>query len=219
MGFVAGTDNDTTNLSMIAAARRINPDLFVVARQNDAANAPLFAAMPIDSVLVPTEMIAHEVYAQLSTPLLWRFIQQLPGQGDAWAVDMIERLTTRCGKRLNTIWKTRLTAADAPALFHRLDSGQVTLGDLLRHPDDPDRRWGAVPLLLFRDGESQLGPSEDVTLRADDEVLFAGQPAARREIETTLFDDVAAEWLITGRRVPVSWIWRRLTARPVASGR
>ena len=36
VGFVAGTDNDTTNLSLVAAARRINPDLFVGARQNRA---------------------------------------------------------------------------------------------------------------------------------------------------------------------------------------
>ena len=45
VGFVAGTDNDTTNLSLVAAARRINPTLFVAARQNPQASAPLFAAM------------------------------------------------------------------------------------------------------------------------------------------------------------------------------
>ena len=65
VGFVAGTDNDTTNLSLVAAARRINPDLFVAARQNLQASAPLFAAMHIDSLLVPTEVVAHEVYAQI----------------------------------------------------------------------------------------------------------------------------------------------------------
>lgn len=43
VGFVAATDNDTTNLSLVAAARRINPALFVVARQNRATSAPLFA--------------------------------------------------------------------------------------------------------------------------------------------------------------------------------
>ena len=48
---------------------------------------------------------------------------------------------------------------------------------------------------------------------ADDEVLFAGQSTAHREIETTMFDDVAAERQITGRHVPVSWIWRRLAGR------
>ena len=78
VGFVAGTDNDTTNLSLVAAARRANPTLFVAARQNRPASAPLFAAMHVDALLVPAEVVAHEVYAQLATPLLWRFLQEMP---------------------------------------------------------------------------------------------------------------------------------------------
>ena len=88
VGFVAGTDNDTTNLSLVAAARRSNPSLFVAARQNRPASAPLFAAMEIDALLVPTEVVAHEVYAQLSTPLLWRFLREMPAKGDAWAAEL-----------------------------------------------------------------------------------------------------------------------------------
>jgi Trk K+ transport system NAD-binding subunit len=62
-GFVAGTDNDTTNLSLVAAARSANPDLFVAARQNKQASAPLFNAVDVDALLVPAEVVAHEVYA------------------------------------------------------------------------------------------------------------------------------------------------------------
>ena len=80
-GFVAGTDNDTSNLSLIAAARRVNPDLWVAARQNLPTSESLFAVMEVDALLVPTEVVAHEVFAQLSTPLLWRFLQEAP----AWA--------------------------------------------------------------------------------------------------------------------------------------
>jgi voltage-gated potassium channel len=215
VGFVAGTDNDTTNLSLIAAAARINPDLYAVARQNAPANAPLFAAMAIDSVLVPTEMIAHEVYAQLSTPLLWRFLQQVPAEGNAWAEGLLQRLTDRCGQQLHHLWKLRLTPSEAPALVRHLVSDQVTLNHLLRHPHDRDQRLGAVPLLLLRDDTSVLAPPEDSPLRVDDEVLFAGQPFARREIETIMIDDAVAEWMITGRRVPASWIWRRLSGQSV----
>ena len=82
-GFVAGTDNDTSNLSLIAAARRVNPDLWVAARQNLPTSESLFAVMEVDALLVPTEVVAHEVFAQLSTPLLWRFLQEVPALGDA----------------------------------------------------------------------------------------------------------------------------------------
>ena len=81
VGLVAGTDNDTTNLSMLANARRMNPNLFLAARQNRPTSAALFEAMHLDALLVPTEVVAHEVYAQISTPLLWRFIQGIAGGG------------------------------------------------------------------------------------------------------------------------------------------
>ena len=102
VGFVAGTDNDTTNLSLVAAARRINPELFLAARQNLPTSAPLFEAMRSDALLVPTEVVAHEVYAQLSTPLLWRFLQDMPAMGDEWASDLIDRLIGYCGGLLET---------------------------------------------------------------------------------------------------------------------
>ena len=36
-------------------------------------------------MLVPADVVAHEVYAQLSTPLMWRFLQEVPRREDAWA--------------------------------------------------------------------------------------------------------------------------------------
>ena len=45
VAFVAATENDTTNLWLAEAARRANPDAFLVALQNRRANASLFTAV------------------------------------------------------------------------------------------------------------------------------------------------------------------------------
>jgi voltage-gated potassium channel len=218
VGFVAGTDNDITNLSMVSAAVRLNPDLYVAARQNQPANAPLFAAMDLDSLLVPTEVIAHEVYAQLSTPLLWHFVQEIPRHDDAWAAALIARLVRRCGRRLDALWKVRLTEQEAPAVVRWLPEG-LTLGSLLRDPDEPDVRLEVVPLLLRHDGRNLLAPDDDAPLALGDELLLAGQPSARRELDTTLLVDAAAEYVITGRRRPAGWLWRRLAGSSTDGGR
>src|SRR5688572_3615028 len=180
VGLVAGTDNDTTNLSLVAAARRSNPQLFLAARQNSPASAPLFAAMEVDALLVPTEVVAHEVYAQLSTPLLWRFPRGTPGMGDAWAQQMVDRLTDVCGTRLQALWKVRLTAQEAPALMGWLISGEATLGALLRNPEDREEPLHLVTLLVLRDREAVLAPADDFVLRPGDELLLAGWAAGRR---------------------------------------
>jgi voltage-gated potassium channel len=210
-GFVAGTDSDTTNLSLVAAARQANPDLFVAARQNRPASTPLFAMMAIDALLVPPEVVAHEVYAQLSTPLLRRFLREMPAQGDDWAAGVVDRLTALCGHHLQAMWKVRLTAREAPAPQAWLASGRARLGDLMRDPADRDEPLTAVPLLVLRGDECSLAPDGDFLLAADDEILLAGRPAARRSLETTLQLEPATEYVVSGRHVPSSWIWRRLT--------
>jgi voltage-gated potassium channel len=217
VGFVAGTDNDITNLSLVETARRTNPRLFLTARQNRPASAPLFAAMELDALLVPTEEIAHEVYAQLSTPLLWRFLREMPQLGDAWAAEVVDRLTDLCGQHLQALWKVRLTEREAPALTPWLDSGAARLGDLLRNPEDRDEPLHAVPLLLLRRDDATLAPGPEVTLAPDDELLFAGWPAARRALERTLIVDAVREYVVSGRRVPSGWLWRKVSGRPAAA--
>ena len=213
VGLVAGTDNDTTNLSMLATARRLNPELFLAARQNQPTSAALFEAMRVDALLVPTEVVAHEVYAQISTPMLWRFIQEMPAQGDRWAADLIQRLRDNCGTELPALWKIKLDREQAPALGGWLAEGKVLLGDLLRSPEARERRLRVVPLLLLRGGEAVLTPEAETVLARDDELLFAGQGSERRELESTLVVDSTAAYVLFDQHIPASWVWRKLSRK------
>jgi Trk K+ transport system NAD-binding subunit len=213
VGLVAGTDNDTTNLSMLATARRLNPHLFLAARQNRPTSAALFEAMRVDALLVPTEVVAHEVYAQISTPMLWRFIQAMPSRGDQWASDLIQRLRHNCGRELPALWKVKLDREQAPALDGWLAEGSVSLGALLRSPEDRERQLRAVPLLLLRDGHAVLTPDGDTVLTRNDELLFAGQGSERRELESTLVIDSTAAYVLFGQHIPASWVWRKLSRK------
>src|SRR5215213_6982854 len=213
VGLVAGTDNDTTNLSMLATARRINPGLFLAARQNRPTSAALFEAMGVDALLVPTEVVAHEVYAQVSTPMLWRFIQEMPARGDQWAADLIQRLRRNCGHELPALWKVKLDRDQAPALAGWLAEGKVAVGDLLRSPEDRERRLRVVPLLLLRGGDAVLTPDGEMVLARDDELLFAGQSSERRELESTMVVDSTGAYVLFDQHIPSSWVWRKLSRK------
>ena len=56
-----------------------------------------------------------------------------------------------------------------------------------------------------------LAPDDDFVLALEDEILLAGLPAARRALDTTSTVDAAREYVRSGRHVPSSWIWRRLS--------
>lgn len=216
VGFVAGTDDDTTNLSLVAEARRLNDALFVGARQNKAPSAPLFAAMDLDALLVPAELVAHEVFAMLSTPLLWRFLQQVPAQGDAWAADLVGRIGHHCGELLPDLWKVRLRPAEAPALQDWLAAGDARLGDVLRDPERRDERLDVVVLMVLRHGGDPgeaclMAPDDDAVLAPDDELLLLGRTSSRRALDMTMLVDAAAEYVRSGRHAPVGWLWRWAT--------
>ena len=219
VAFIAGTDNDTTNLSLLAAARRLNPDLFLAARQNARVNAPLFDAMHVDALLIPAEVVAHEVYAQLSTPLLWRFVQDMPAKGDAWAAGVVDRLEGQCGRQLQSLWRLRLSDSEAPALAGWLASGEAKISDLLRDPDDRDRQLFAVCLLVIRDDDAVLLPDDDFVVQDDDELLFAGDATARRSLSTTMLLEATAEYVLYDRHIPSSWIWRRFSRKRALADR
>jgi Trk K+ transport system NAD-binding subunit len=217
VGLVTGTDNDTTNLSLADAARDQHPGIFLIGRRNLPANALLYAAMHFDAVLVPTELVAHEAYAHLSTPLLWRFLQEMPAQGDVWAQRLLTTMIERCGEHLAALWKVRLTAREAPALQGWLAEGTVTVADLLRSPDDRERELDAVVLLLLRGDDSILTPDEDTVLEPDDQLLIAGRTTSRRAMDMTLIVEPVCDYVVTGDRQPIGAVWRALSPR--SSGR
>jgi hypothetical protein len=191
--------------------------MFVAARQNKPTSAPLFAAVDLDTLLVPAEVVAHEVYAQLSTPLLWRFLREMPARGDDWADSVIGRLTDLCGTHLQSLWKVRLSAAEAPALRGVLAREPLWLGDLLRSPDDRDDHLHAVVLLVARDGDVHLAPP--TTSRwTPTGMLLVGAPAARRLLDSTLLIDATREYVLHGRhcRRAGSAAGRRRSAWPTS---
>jgi len=155
-------------------------------------------------------VVAHEVYAQLSTPLLWRFLREMPAMGDDWARHIVDRLKGLCGTKLQSLWKVRLTPEEAPAAGWWLDGGDAVLGQLLRNPENRDEPLHAIVLLVMRGREAVLAPDDDFVLQTGDEVLMAGWAAARRALDTALLVPGVLEYLVTGTRVPSSWIWRKL---------
>ncbi|MFH5821643.1 NAD-binding protein [Georgenia sp. AZ-5] len=216
VGLIAANDDDVTNLALVAAARRANPSLFLVARQNVRSSDPLFAAQGADLVVVPAEVVAHEVLAHLGSPVLFHLLRDIGTRGEAWAEDVVERLEALCGRGALLTWQVELTPERAGALMPWLRTGRARLGDLVRSPDDREVPIAAVPLVVVRGSGRVITPDDDFVLAPGDEIFLAGQPAARQELENVFVDEATREYVLHGREVPSGWLWRTLTPRPGA---
>jgi hypothetical protein len=80
-------------------------------------------------------------------------------------------------------------------------------------PDDRDSALPLAALVLVRDGEPQFMPPEDTPLALDDQVLLVGKPAGLALVREICHYPATVEYLATGRDVPLTWVWARLTAR------
>ncbi|MEN9314037.1 MAG: hypothetical protein RIS35_430 [Pseudomonadota bacterium] len=212
-GIVAGTDDDIANLAILAMARQLNPALFIVARQNESVNQMLFERIQAHLVMRPSALIAAEALARLTTPLLDRFIDAMHGQTDAWADEVILRLTERIGTRAPKLWSIALDATEAPAVAEAVANvlTPMTIGDLLRDPTARDEPLPARVLMLMRAETQVLIPDERMRLMPDDRLLFAGRGEARRALELSQHNFNLVEYLRTGRDLPGGWIWRKFS--------
>ncbi|HPX38126.1 MAG TPA: NAD-binding protein [Mycobacterium sp.] len=214
VAFVAGTDNDTVNIAMAEHTRHINPDAYLVVRQQTNAKKILLETLQIESVYIATEVIAREVLARILTPEFWSFVEYVLTRDDQWATEVRDHLEQRCGQRTPERDILTLSEERAPAIADWLRRGNtLTLGTLMLQPDDRDTTLPLAALVLFRDGEPQFMPPEDTPLALDDQVLIVGKPAGLSEVREVCFYPSTVEYLATGHEVPLTWAWSKLTTR------
>jgi voltage-gated potassium channel len=214
-GIVAGTNHDTNNLSILMTAHELNPDLFMVGRQNKDDNGALFAAGHVDLVMRHSEILAEAVLAHLTSPLLPLFLKLARDRDDDWANELVSRIGAVTDDRVPELWSVQLTTGAAPALLQHLRSGTLSLGQLLVDPGRRDQQVPCVALLLQRsDGKERLvTPGNEVPLHPGDRILFSGQSSAASRINRALRNPHHLEFLITGEDQPQGAIWRHIARR------
>ncbi|HMT79819.1 MAG TPA: NAD-binding protein [Azonexus sp.] len=210
-GIVAGTDNDINNLSIAVTARELKPELFVVTRQNQAANSPLFSAFGADFTVLPSRIVAQETIAILTAPLLARFLEHVHKLDETQCRQLVERLQAECGDLTPAVWDIRLDGEEAPAITQALiNSRPIQLGEIMRDGADRSCRLPIVPLLVERDADSLLLPNETFVLQAGDRLLFASTLAARRDLELSLNNANELDFVLTGHENSGSLLGRML---------
>lgn len=209
VGFIAGAESDILNLAMAAHARLENDELFVAVRQDSAVNeAPLTAFDP-DSVFVPTELLAREAVARITSPNYWSFVDHVQHQDDDWCRQVMEEIVAAVGVETPVSRRIDLDAPRAPAAVRWLQSEQLLVGDLLRDSHDRDVRLEAYPAVLVRAGRRTFTPGLDEPLQEGDTLLLLGREEDLALIAAALVNDSAIEYLTTGRELATAWIFRR----------
>lgn len=239
VGLVAATDSDTVNLATVTMARRLNPALRIIVRQNKAFNRALVEAAGATVTFVQSDLMTHEALQVLTTPLLDRFLAHLRRDGETAARAARDRLDAALGSRVPWLWpfdcdvtqpgmRQAFSAAGAPP----------RVADLMLDPRDPTRSLPVVPLLLWRPAPGApplpagprsgvlalanapgarewMLPASDTVLAPGDRILFAGRQDTETLQRRFLLDPSPIEYLRTGVEPYRSWLFRWIARRRV----
>ncbi|MDR0837584.1 MAG: NAD-binding protein [Propionibacteriaceae bacterium] len=214
VGIVAGNSSDTKNLAIAVTARDLKPGIFIVTRENQAANAPLFEAFTDDLAMVPSRIVASEFLARITTPLLVRYLNRIPTHNEDECKALADALGTVNGGRMPVIWSLRVDAKNAPGLTQFLaDGGELTLAQLRSSYRVDEEPLSALVLLVVRGRRVLEAPSDDLALERGDEVLFAGDDRALRLVQLRVENQVALEMITNTNSQRGGYLWHRLFHR------
>lgn len=214
VGIVAGTDNDVNNLSIIITAKALNPHLFTVARQVQRTNNKLFQNAKLDLIMQRGSVLAHKVFALITTPLLSEFLSLAERQSNEWANQLVSRIGGVIEDEAPQTWTWSITPQSTPAVYERLETGEsVRLGDLCRNPRIRDQFLPCVPLLLHRQNKDMLVPEGNTPLAPGDRILFCGRDLAAREMQWITGNSEGLSYVCTGEEHPSSMLGRLLRSR------
>lgn len=214
VGLVAGTDDDVNNLSIIMTALELNPDLFVIARQNLLENQALFGGVKEDMLMYPSSIIANRIRMLLSTPMLADFLQLASFNDDEWACQLVSRIAGTVGEWAPAVWEVEINNESAPAYCSAIEAGQnITLQNMLQMPRGGDKELLCVPLMHVRGSARVLLPERDYPIEVGDKLLFCGRGSSDSMMRRGMIDANILNHMMTGEWRPEGALWKWLSRK------
>jgi len=181
IALIAGTSHDIDNLSIMITAKKLNPDIYLIARENTMKEMSLFQAANVDWLFMIERIIINKTSMFLANPLKEHFLRLALKQNEIWGKMLINRL--RLIGNNPEIMSLCINNKDAYAIETELQQGiDVNSDVLLRSLENWKKQHKAIPLLLIRGEKTMLLPHQ-VSLKLNDELLFATDRDSQNEIE------------------------------------
>tara|TARA_R110002033_G_scaffold414_1_gene4017 strand:+ start:16345 stop:17994 length:1650 start_codon:yes stop_codon:yes gene_type:complete len=183
VAIIAATNDDTTNLSILSSAKKLNPKIVTIARENELGYVSMFQNSRIDHIFLPANILINKTTNALINPLSDLFIQEMITKDETWASSLVKRLTQTIDEN-PLLESIEIDNFDAPEIYKHLDNGEELKLKIFRTSlHNRELNNNIVPLALIRGGEKYLIPDWDMPLEKNDKILFACDEYARDDMQ------------------------------------
>lgn len=213
-GLLSATNNDGHNLGILLNARRLNPNLFTIVRQNFHQNEIAFRRAEVDMIMQPTLVAARKILFILIAPLLKTFFRYLLGDIPGRKQEMesiIQLLAAKVGKQVPYLVTVDFTSEKASAVCKALSEGKtVLLGDVKK---DLRAEGCELDLVVFvvKTGDREIVlPPDNYHLKENDQLLFCGTALSARLFNATINSEYHLHYAQSGVYPPRGFVMQWL---------
>ena len=180
---VAFTNNDTTNISILATAKKLNDAIITIAREDEIEDISIFSNAQIDYLFMPSKILVNKITNALINPLADVFARAIKRKDEKWATSLVRNLVQNIDAN-PLLFELTINSNRANQICDYIEaSNEIALSLFEISLHNRNLKNNVIPLLLKREDEIVLLPSVDTLLKIDDKLLFACDENAQNDIE------------------------------------
>ena len=195
----AVTNDDTTNLSILATAKKLNSKITTIVRENEIADDFLFKNANINHIFTPSKILVNKVTNALVNPLSDKFLKMIIRKDNEWASKLISRLVKEIDEN-PTLLELEINQNNTPEIYKYLLLNQSLKMELFGISlYNKEQKNNVVPLLLQRENDIILLPLWEEEIKIGDKILLACDNHAKNDIEYICQNIYEFYYAITGK--------------------
>jgi Trk K+ transport system NAD-binding subunit len=171
---IVATDDDTLNLAILTAARKLNSNIITIVRENEMIDLSIFQNAKFDYVFIPSLVLVRKTINALIAPYSNAFLEELrQGYDINFAKNLIKQIKHKIG--INPItFGIKINEHKAYAIFQEIKKGKIVRLEVFsRSRQNRELKNKILPLILIRDEKRYIMPFWDMQLKENDKILFA----------------------------------------------
>ncbi len=199
---IAATKDDLINLTILLTAKKINPDIYTIARENTLDDITIFQSAKIDRIYILEKIVSEYVHRVISQPLAHQFLQIIHEHDELWGEEVVEELKRKTCYHPE-IFEIRVVKSQAFALTDYLKKGnRINLGMLSRDLSDRTKR-AKIHFLMVKNRKEEITllPDDNYEVRVSDRFLIAATSEARDDFETLVNNLNEFQYIVTGQEL------------------
>ncbi len=202
VAIVAATKDDLINLTILLTAKKLNPNIYTIARENSLEDITIFQSAKIDRNYILEAITSEYVQLIIHTPLARVFLEEVYRQSEEWGERVVHMLKQKVGDEV-TIFEIKVSKNETFALYQYLkEGGKVTLKDISKSLEDRNKD-AKIAFLLVENRKKQVNflPTSDYEVKVSDKFLIAATKEAKEDFELLINNINEFHYILTGKNL------------------